>query len=295
MTGLGPIELLKRSVKEFLADDMTTYAAALAYTILFALFPFVIFLLAVMSFLNIPQFFSWLLDQARSTLPQQAVTLVEGVVGQIQGKSQGGLLSFGILAAIWSASGGVRSLMNALNVAYDVESRPTWKRYPLSILFTILLAVMLIFATALMLLGPQVITWIADQAAMGQMVVTLWTWLRIPVAVILLVAAVAIIYYALPNADQPFRLITPGAVLAVLVWVTASISFSYYMSNLANYSATYGSLGAVIALLFYFFISSAVLLLGAEMNGVLYHRASEDRDRERTAADTSRSKALDSQ
>lgn len=286
MGGLGLGELGKRSIKEFLADDMPTYAAGLAYQILFALFPFIIFLLALLSFLNIPDFFDWLLEQARATLPQQAVGLVEGVVQQVQGRSQGGLLSFGILAALWSASAGVRSLMNALNVAYDVEARPTWKRYPLSILYTLLLTMMLILGVGLMLIGPGVVEWVADRAGMGEVFVTLWTWLRLPVAILLLMLALALIYKAFPNVKQPLRSIIPGAVLAVIVWIAASLGFSYYLSNLANYSATYGSLGTVIALLFYLFLSSAVLLLGAEVNAEIYRHASTT-EREGTSTEES--------
>ncbi len=244
LAGIGPGKLGKRSVKGFLGDDMTTYAAALAYHVLFALFPFVIFLVALLGFLRIPGFFDWLLGQARTALPQQAAGQVEQVIQQIQGQAQGGLLSFGIIAAIWAASAGVRSLMNALNTAYDVEeSRPAWKRYPLSILYTIGLAVMLIVAAGLMLIGPQVAEWIAGQVGLGSLFLTLWTWLRWPVAVLLLMLAVAVVYYVVPNVDQPFRFITPGSVLAVIVWILASLGFSYYVSNFGSYGATYGSLG----------------------------------------------------
>ncbi len=291
LAGIGPGELGKRSVKEFLADDMTTYAAALAYHVLLALFPFVIFLVALLGFLRIPQFFDWLVSQAQTALPPQAAEQVVQVIRQVEGQAQGGLLSFGIVTAIWAASAGVRSLMNALNAAYDVEeSRPSWKRYLLSILYTIGLAVMLIVAAGLMLIGPQVAEWIAGQAGLGNLFLTLWTWLRWPVAVILLMLAVAVIYYAAPNVDQPFRFITPGAVLAVIVWIIASLGFSYYVSNFGSYNATYGSLGAVVVLLFYFFISSAVLLLGAEVNSEVHHARQEEQTQERETETSRREK-----
>ena len=275
LRGVGPGELAKRSIKEFLADDMATYAAALAYHVLFALFPFAIFLIALLGVLHIPGFFDWLLGQARTALPQDAYGRVEQVIGQVRGQARGGLLSFGIVAALWAASSGVRSLMNALNAAYDVEeSRPAWRRYPLSILYTVGLAVMLILAAGLMLVGPRAAEWIAGQAGLGNAVVALWTWLRWPVAVLLLGLAVAVVYYVAPDVDQPFRLVTPGSVLAVVAWVAASLGFSYYVANVANYGATYGSLGGVVVLLLYFFLSAAVLLLGAEVNAVIHHAAS---------------------
>ena len=211
LRGLAPRELAKRSVKGFLADDMTTYAAALSYHALLALFPFVLFLLALLGALGIPGFFDWLLEQARAALPDNAYRRAEQAVGQVRGRSRGGLLSFGIAAALWAASSGVRSLMNALNAAYDAEeSRSAWKRYPLSIGYTVGLAVLLIAAVALMLVGPPAIEWLAGEAGLGGAFVALWTWLRWPVAVLLLGLAVAVVYYVAPNVDQPFRLITPA-------------------------------------------------------------------------------------
>lgn len=272
--GLGdtnPVELIKRSVREFSKDDMSTYAAALSYHALFALFPFILFLVALLGFLQVPQFFDWILEQAETAVPADAYQRLEEVADQVQNQSSGGLLSFGIVTAIWAASSGIRSLMNALNVAFDVEeTRPAWKRYLLSIVYTLGIAALLLASAALMLLGPQAIEAIADQVGLGSVFVTLWTWLRWPVLAVLLALAAAIVYYVAPNVDQPFKLITPGAAFAVSLWVVASIGFSIYVSTFGNYSATYGSLGGVIVLLFFFFISSAVLLLGAEINAELH-------------------------
>jgi membrane protein len=273
--GLGGIPLAtlgKRSAREFTDDDMPTYAAALAYHAMFALFPFLIFLVALLGFLQIPQFFDWVLEQAQAALPGEAYTNIASVVKQVEGQQRGGLLSFGIIAAIWGASSGVRALMKALNTAYDVEeTRAIWKIYLFSLLYTLGFAALLIVAGGLMLLGPQGFEWLAGQAGLDNVFVTLWTWLRWPVAVLLLMLTAAIVYYVVPNVDQPFRFITPGAVVAVLVWIIASIGFSVYASNFANYDATYGSLAGVVVLLFYFFISGAVLLLGAEINAEVYH------------------------
>ncbi len=270
---------LIKPIEEFIEDDMTTYAAALAYQTLFSLFPFVLFLVALLGFLQIPGFFDWLLDQARAVLPEQVMGVVEQAIGQIRGQSSGELLSLGIIIALWVASSGVRMLMNALNAAYDVaEDRPAWKRYPLSIFYTIVLAVVIIVAVGLMLVGPQVMEWLADQIGLGALFITLWAWLRLPVAILLLMVVVALAYYLFPNVDQPFRFITPGAVLTVVVWIAASFGFSFYVSNFASYSATYGSLGAVIVLLLYFFVSAAVLLFGAEVNAQIYYHFAEDEE-----------------
>ena len=271
---------LGRSIKNFSADDMMVYAAALSYQLFFSLFPFVIFLLALLGVLNLTSFFDWLLKQSQTVLPGQASGMMQNIIGQIRGQAAGGALSLGAVLALWSASAAVRMAMHALNVAYKVEDRAAWKKFPLSLIYTALLAVLLIAAAVLMLIGPQLATWVAQQVGMGSVFATVWAWARIPVAVVLLMLVAALVYYLFPNTDQQFRFITPGAVLAVIVWVLASLGFSWYVSNFASYNATYGALAAVIVLLFYFFISSAILLFGAELNSEVYHQAAEEEEAE---------------
>ncbi len=274
----GIWQVVKRSVQEFSADDMLTYAMALSYQVFFSLFPFVIFLLALLGLLNIPGFFDWLLEQARTVMPSQAAGLVENVIGQVRNQAAGGVLSFGAIVALWSASSAVRMAMHALNVAYDVEDRAAWKKFPLSLLYALLLAVLVIAAVGLMMFGPQLVQPIAQQVGLGSVFVTLWAWLRIPVAILLIAFILALVYYLFPNTSQPFRIITPGAIVAVIVWVAASLGFSFYVQNFGSYSATYGALAAVIVLLFYFFISASVMLFGAEVNAEAYREVAEDGD-----------------
>ena len=278
--GVGLGELSKRALKGFFEDDMVSYAAALAYYVFLALFPFSILLLALLGFLGIPGLFDWLLDQAEAALPGQAMGLVEQVIGQIRSQSQGWLLLFGIAVGLWSAPSTVWLLMVALNVAYDVEeTRPLWKRLLLSVVYTLGLAVLITIATALMMTGPQAVMWLANEIGIGTLFVGLWSWLRWPVTALLLMLVVAIVYYVAPDVDEPFRFVSPGAVLCVIGWLAASLGFSYYVSNFASYGAVYGSLSAVIVLLLEFFISASVLLLGAEVNAVIYHRTSEAKER----------------
>lgn len=276
--GIGSFELLKRTVKEFSNDDMTTYASALAYRGIFSLFPFLLFLIAMLGMLDLQEFFLWLREQVSLVLPPDALNLVNPVIDEMQDQKSG-VLSVGILVALWSASIGVRSLMNAMNKAYDVkEGRPTWKLMLLAVSYTIGLALILLATAGLMITGPQVMEWLASQIGLKDIVVTLWTWLRWPVIVILMMLVVALIYYVTPDVEQEFRFITPGSVLAVIVWIAASIAFGIYVQNFGNYDATYGSIGAVIVLLLYFYISAAVLLFGAEMNAVIEHASVEGKD-----------------
>ena len=275
MKGLRLHRVMVRTVTEFVDDEMSTYASALAYQMLFSLFPFILFLIALIGFLHLPDFFSWLRLQSELVLPPQALEQVNPVIDQLQ-QSKGGLLSVGIVIALYTASAGVRLMMSAMNAAYDVvEGRPAWKRFPLSIFYTIGIAGMLLIAAALMVLGPQVMGWIAAQVGLEDFIVTVWTIARWPVIVVLMMIAVALIYYVMPDVKQEFRFITPGSVLAVTVWIVASLGFAFYVKTFADYNAMYGSIGAIIVLLLYFYISAAVLLLGAEMNAVIEHMSNE--------------------
>lgn len=268
---LKPRDVIKGAVKSFFDDDMVTYAAALSYHLALALFPFVIFLLTLLGALGLSDFFDRLLNQARAALPPDAYELLARVIGEIRGQPREGLLSVSILFALWAASTGMRSVMNALNVAYKVEeTRPTWKRYPLSILYTMGLVVIVVAAAAIRLIGPWAARRFANQLGVTTAMTTLWSWLHWPVLVLLLLLLVALIYYLGPNIDQPFRYVTPGSISAVVVWIIASLGFSAYVDNFGNYGATYGSLGGMIVLLLYFFVSAAVLLLGAEVNAMIH-------------------------
>lgn len=272
-------KLLIKPIRKFVEDDMSSYAAALSFWVFFSLFPFILFLVTLLGFLRIPNFFDWLVDQARTVMPEQATGQVEQIVGQIRAGASGGLLSFVVVVALWSASAAVRMAMYALNLAYNVEeARPAWKRYPLSIVYTLLLAVMVIVAVGLMLVGPKVMEWFAAQVGLGPLFVMLWAWLHLPVALLVLMVFVALVYYMFPNVDQPFRFITPGAILAVIVWLAASLGFSFYISNFADYAAIYGGVGTIVVLLLYIFISVAVLLFGAEVNAEIYQQFADGED-----------------
>jgi membrane protein len=133
------------------------------------------------------------------------------------------------------------------------------------------LAASMIVGTALLLIGPRVVQWIVGLVGLDEVFTFLWTWFRLPAVLVLLMLTVSAIYWVVPNADQPFRLLTPGAALAVIAWILASSGFLFYLTNFANYSVVYGSLGAAVALLLYFYISAVVLLLGAEINAAIGH------------------------
>ena len=180
--------------------------------------------------------------------------------------------------------------MHSMNVAYDVEDRPAWKKFPLSVLYALLLAALLIASATLLFMGPSLIQPIVSAVGLGSVFTAVWTYARIPVAVLLLMLSVALIYWLFPNYKQPFRFITPGAILAVIVWILASLAFSFYVANFSSYSATYGALASVIVLLLYFFISALILLFGAEINAETYRvMEEEDGDNQQSSDDQSSS------
>ncbi|MDG9930460.1 MULTISPECIES: YihY/virulence factor BrkB family protein [Pseudomonas] len=278
LRGVSWWTLVRGTVTDFIDDELPVYASALAFQLFFSLFPFLLFLIALIGVLDAQPIFDWLHQQAELVLPQDALGLVDPVITQLQ-TQQPGLFSIGILLALWTASAAVRSTMAAMNRAYGVEDgRPAWKLVPLSLLYTVGIAIALLTAAALMVVGPQAMNWLATQIGLEETVVVLWAWLRWPLAVLMLILVVAAVYYLAPDVKQEFRFITPGSILAVVVWIAASLGFGYYAQNFANYNATYGSIGAIIVFLLYLYISSAVLLFGAEMNAVIEHHANEGKD-----------------
>jgi membrane protein len=264
----------KRLFAEIQADDVPGLSAELAYRFLFALFPLFIFIAALGGFaaglLGIQNPTDRLMQMIGETLPANARSLVtDQLRGVLQG-GQGGLLSFGILAALWAASSGMKSTMKAMNRAYDVEeSRSFLKKNLVGIGLTLLLGAAIILGFVLLMAGQFFASQIASALGMQEgfsLLVQIAQW---PVAALVLLFGMAFLYWAAPNTDIPFRWITPGAVMFVIVWLLATLAFGFYVSNFGNYNATYGALGAVIVLMLWFYISAFVMLLGAELNAVL--------------------------
>ena len=274
-------QLIKCSIKavqQFAEHDMHYYAAALSYQVFFSLFPFLIFFVALLGTLNLLGYYDRLLEQIQVLLPERAPGIVLQALEQIRSQAHP-VLSVSIVVALWSASAAVRLTMHALDVAYNVQQkRPVWKKYPLSILYTVLLAVLIIVAVGLILIGSQAVGWLAQEIGLSSVFVALWEWLRLPVAVLLLIVSLVLVYYFFPNIDYPFSFIIPGAVLAVFVSLVTSFGFSLYLNNFASYSATYGSLAAIIVMLLYLYISACILLLGAEVNAQIYHHFAEGQE-----------------
>jgi membrane protein len=291
LQGTGIIELGERSIRKFLEHRMSTYAAALAYRGLFGLFPFVLIVVVLAGALGLPSFFDRMIQEAHSESSQQVPQQLEPVVEQ--GREQiyplkrmieqaedwqaaGELLIFGVAVALWSTSALARTLTEAFNVAYGItESRPGWKRFALTLAFGPVLALMVLFSIGLMLIGPRLVESIAELVGLDKVFVFLWGWLRFPVALSLLAVVLSGVYRYGPDAKQRFRSVGLGAVLAVVLWAISSVGFSFYLANIADYGVTYGSLGAAVGLLLYLYLCASVVLLGAEVNAVIYQAVAD--------------------
>ena len=277
--GLGVTELARRVVHEIQKDDCLGRAAQLAYYFLFALFPFFLVLITLLGYLPIPNLMDRLMDMLAQMLPGDALSLVQDHVRELVNGERGGLLSFGLLAALWTSSSAMTAIMDSLNRAYDVEEgRPFWKVRGLAILLTVGLSVFLIVSLVLLTFGPQIGGWIADQVGLGRVFQIAWNVLRWPVIVGLLIGAMALIYYLAPDVEQSWQWITPGAVVAILGWLVASLGFSYYVNHFGSYNATYGSIGAVIVLLTWMYVSGFFVLVGGEINAEIEHASSSGKD-----------------
>jgi membrane protein len=264
-------ELIKRTYNELIKDNVLGLAAQLAYYFLLGLAPAIVFVLALTSFL--PS--NTLNDFVNSLSGLAPPDVVQILRDQLTSLSQGedtGLLTIGLLFAIWSTSAAMVSIIDALNRAYGIEdARPWWKVRLTAIFLTIGVAVFIVSALALVLIGPGVIDRFASMVALGPAFAAAWNILRWPVAFVLVSLCIGIVYYFAPDAEQDWEWITPGAVLATMLWLIASLVFKYYVANFGNYQEGYGTLGGVIVLMLWFYISALAVLTGAEMNSEIEH------------------------
>jgi membrane protein len=274
--GLSVKELGRRVIHEIQNDDCLGRAAQLAYYFLFALFPFFLFLTTLLGYLPIPDLLDRIMDGLAELLPGDALRLVQDNIHQLVTGERGGLLSFGILAALWTSSSALTAIIDSLNRAYGVEEgRPFWKVRGIAIALTVGLSAFIIVALVLLTFGPQLGRWVADLVGLGEVFAFSWNILRWPVIVGLLIIAMAMLYYFAPDVEQEWQWITPGSALAVIGWLLSSLGFAFYVNNFGSYNATYGSIGAVIVLLTWMYVSGLFVLIGGEINAEIEH-ASQD-------------------
>ena len=263
--------ILKRTAKEFRDDNLTDWAAALTYYGVLALFPALLCLVALVGLLGqYPDTVDALLGIVTQVGQGSAAETLRGpITGVIQGKGgAGALLGLGLVGALWSASGYIGAFARATNAVYEVrEGRPFWKLRPLQILLTLAMVFLLAIVSISLVMTGSLAQAVGDAVGIGNTAVTLWNWLKWPVLVVLVMLMFAVLYWAAPNVRQPgFRWITPGSVVAVLIWIVASAGFGIYVAMFGSYNKTYGSLGGMIGFLVWLWISNIAILFGAELN-----------------------------
>jgi membrane protein len=273
---------VKRTVTEFREDNMSDWAAALTYYGLLSLFPALIALVSIVGLVGDPVTTTkTITDMVTKLGPSSAADTFAGPIKSITSNrgTAGVLFIVGLATALWSASAYVGAFMRAANIVYETpEGRPFWKLRPLQILVTLVMLLLLaLVAVALVLTGP-VVTAVAGPLGIGSTAVSIWNIAKWPVLLLVAVTMFAVLFYAAPNVKLAgFKWVTPGALLAIVLWLVASAAFAFYAANFGSYDKTYGTLGGLVCLLVWMWITNVALLLGMELNS--------ERERSRELAD----------
>jgi len=269
---LSPRELVTRTVRKTMRDDAQGLASQLAYYFFLALFPALICLLAIASFFPLQNFTDQVLRLIAPLAPTEILDIVRQQITKIAEGHRGGLVTIGLLGALWSSSSAMVAVISAMNRAYDIEeSRPWWRVRLTAILLTVALSLFVIVAFALIVAGPQLADFAGKHLGLGP--VGVWTWkiVQWPLALALVAVGIGLIYYFAPDAEQVWVWITPGSLAAICLWLLGSLGFRFYAANFGHYEAIYGALGGIIVLLLWFYMSGLCIVLGAEMNAEIEH------------------------
>jgi membrane protein len=280
--GVPLVELIKRTVKETIDDDCIGIAAQLAYYFALALFPALLFVVALASYLPYA-----VVDDVVAALapiaPAEVLDLIRQQLESIVAGAAPNILTIGVLGALWSSSGAMTTIVSALNTAYDIpESRPWWKVRLIAIGLTIALAVFVLLSFTLIVAGPNFGHYLASWVGLGEQFDIAWRLLRWPLVFTLATTGVAIVFYYAPDADQDWIWITPGSILTTILWVLFSLGFRVYVTKVGDIAATYGALAGAAILLLWLYLSGLALLIGGELNSEIEHAANPDLKTQKT-------------
>lgn len=269
---IGWKELLKRTLGDTLKDDAQGLAAQLSYYFFLSLFPTLLCLIALASLFPLENVVDDMTRMLQPFMPAEAIGFVGDQMIKVAQSDDRAILSFSILVALWSSSAAMGAIVNAMNRAYDVEEqRPWWRVKLLAIVLTIGLALFILVALTLVLAGPQ----LADLAtrSFGMSVVWAWIWkvVQWPLVFALAATGIGMIYYFAPDAEQDWVWITPGSLVATVLWIVASLAFRYYVVTFGDYTETYGALAGIIVILLWFYLSGLAIVIGAELNAEIEH------------------------
>ena len=272
-------ELAKRTINESIADDILNLAAQQAYYFFLALFPALLALISIASFFPIENLMDEVVVMLDRIAPKEVIEIVRVQLQKIANTDAGGLFTLAFLFTIWSSSAAVLSMCSTLNAAYDItESRPWWKVRLVALGLTVGLAIFILVSMTLVVAGPALAEGIATKVGLGP--AFKWTWLALqwPLVFALVASAIAMVYYFAPDAEQDWVWITPGSVVATLLWILISLGFRFYVTNFGSYNETYGAIAGVAILMLWFYFSGIAILLGAELNAEIEHASPYGKD-----------------
>jgi membrane protein len=260
-------DALWRTVEAVPEKHTLQMAAALSYYFVISLFPAFLLVSAILAYLPGAKPFDQVLSLMSGFVPTDSIDLLRKVLATVVSPNRSTLLSFGILGTLWTASGGFAAAIEALDIAYEVEdARPFWVTRPLAVGMTLLVGVLLLSALGVMIVGPRFGTWLATRTNFSWLFAAAWPYIHWTVAVLFTVLAMEALYFLAPNVKQRFWTTLPGAVLAVGCWIGLSYGLGIYFRSFANFNKTYGTMGAVIALMVWLYWTSFFMLVGAELN-----------------------------
>jgi len=265
--------IAKKALKETLDDNLLGLAAQTAYYFFFSLFPLLLFIAPVLSLVgNKQETFALFTSQLQQVVPSEGWALIGGVIKDVvYAKNAPGLMSIGALLAIWAGSNVFGALIGALNIAYDVkDTRPWWKQKLIAMASVIVVGFVILISTVMILAGDKITSWLATRLALEPGTRALVTIVQVPIAFALLIAIAGLSYYFLPNLRQSKKQVLVGATFTTIGWALVTVALRVYMANFANYNATYGAIGGVIALLTWMYFSMLVFLIGGEINSEVH-------------------------
>lgn len=262
------IQVMKELIKRFQENEVTALAAQMTYYLIISFFPFLIFLITLISYT--PLLDIQALEGLARFLPQEAYQLVQGILSEVLASRSLTLLSFGMVTTLWTASNGVLALIRGINKAKGIrESRSFLKLRVLALIFTIGLILLMVAVLLVLVLGKPLALYLSHLLGGSTHFLTIWALIRHGVALLVMVLCFSLLYAYGPNGTLPFRGVIGGAVVAALGWTAISYGFSYYVNHFGSFTRMYGSIGGIFILLLWLYISSIILLLGAEVNHVL--------------------------
>lgn len=262
---------LARALINFIVDDGGMRAGHIAFSSLFAMFPFLIFLSALAGFVGSPDAVQHFLALALRHAPPEVVETLQPVIGEVLSTRNGNLLTLSLLFSLWVASSGIEAMRMAINRAYGVTRlRPFWKRRLQNLIFVVGGAGIILVVMAALVLGPLLLRYLAISDEVPDILVPIWTIIQYALSLVALVFVIGTFYRWLPNLSHSWRQVLPGATLAAVLWLGAAYGFSLYLRNLGAYTVTYGSLGGIVLCLAFFFVTAATFIYGAEFNAVLF-------------------------